>query len=102
MPQYIDAMLSAGTSTARTYKIDYESPDQSDPDGDGVGVPCDNCLVDYNPLQDNSDSDQHGDACDCSPLDGQLWSAPGEVRDLRLAHDLQTGMSTLSAKTSAF
>lgn len=35
-----------------------------DPDGDGVGVGCDNCPSVSNPDQANSDDDSLGDACD--------------------------------------
>jgi len=35
-----------------------------DADGDGIGVPCDNCPDVYNPDQADSDGDGIGDACD--------------------------------------
>ncbi len=31
---------------------------------DGLGDPCDNCPLDFNPLQENCDGDPQGDACD--------------------------------------
>jgi hypothetical protein len=36
-----------------------------DPDGDGIGEPCDNCPDESNPDQLDSDGDGIGDVCDC-------------------------------------
>jgi len=38
-----------------------------DSDKDGIGSDVDNCPLDYNPLQENSDDDEYGDICDASP-----------------------------------
>lgn len=38
------------------------------PDADGVGDACDNCMLDYNPDQEDFDNDGVGDACDSCPL----------------------------------
>lgn len=39
----------------------------SDVDVDGVLNTVDNCILTYNPLQEDFDADLKGDACDCSP-----------------------------------
>jgi len=36
----------------------------ADPDEDAVGADCDNCLSDFNPDQDDADSDGEGNVCD--------------------------------------
>ena len=77
-----------------------------DGDGDGVGDSCDNCLVLYNPIQEDADtdgigdscdncslvanagqvdgdSDLVGDVCDCAPADGSAFAAPHEIAGLR-------------------
>lgn len=41
--------------------------DPNDVDGDGVPTQSDNCPLDPNPLQEDSDGDEHGDACDLCP-----------------------------------
>lgn len=40
------------------------NPQQEDPDGDGVGNACDNCISVSNGDQLNTDGDSEGDACD--------------------------------------
>ena len=38
--------------------------DEFDSDADGFGDVCDNCPLDYNPLQEDEDGDGIGDICD--------------------------------------
>lgn len=54
-----------------------------DVDADGVVNIEDNCFLDANAGQTNTDSDAYGDACDCLPIDGENWKAPSEVQELR-------------------
>jgi hypothetical protein len=42
----------------------------TDADGDTVGDSTDNCVLDYNPGQENHDDDKGGDACDCDDDNG--------------------------------
>jgi hypothetical protein len=50
----------------------------ADRDGDGVLDDADNCLVVYNPGQENLDGDTFGDVCDpCTDTDGDGWRDPG-------------------------
>ena len=55
----------------------------------------DNCPLLPNPLQENLDGDPLGDACDCDPVNGDVWSTPGEVRDLVIFHDSVIGWTEL-------
>jgi hypothetical protein len=50
---------SGGTSSGRVYAYFL-----GDPDADGALAGCDNCPEDYNPLQEDADGDDIGDACD--------------------------------------
>jgi hypothetical protein len=73
----------------------------SDPDGDGLALPADNCPAVTNPGQDDADRDGVGDACDNCPAvfnpDQQGSGPPPEVAlDLRL-----TGSATLAWTASA-
>ncbi len=43
--------------------IGVPNPDQADPDGDALGSLCDNCPAAYNPLQEDTNDDGAGDAC---------------------------------------
>ena len=52
-----------------------------DQDGDNVVDVCDNCPLKINPLQENADGDETGDACDPDddndterkPFDMKVW-----------------------------
>jgi hypothetical protein len=61
------------------------NPDQVDADSDGLGNACDNCPAVGNPGQEDGDGDGAGNACDCAAGDPSSWSAPGVVRNFRLA-----------------
>jgi hypothetical protein len=69
-------------------------PEVHDTARDAVCGGFDNCPTDFNPGQEDSDSDGTGTPCDCHDLDPGVWATPGEVLELRLSHD------PLSATTS--
>ena len=57
------------SGTTRIFEISgCECASNPDQDGDGVSDDADNCPSAYNPLQEDEDGDQIGDACDCNPL----------------------------------
>jgi hypothetical protein len=58
---------------------------ENDADGDAFCEADDNCPTLSNPSQLDSDSDDHGNACDAGPLDPGVWAAPSEVADLAFA-----------------
>ncbi len=70
-------------------------------DGDGVCNVVDNCPALANQAQANADGDVAGDDCDCAPADAQIWSAPGPVVGLSLAHDTGLQQTTLSWQAPA-
>ncbi len=49
-----------------------ECTTSQDSDGDGVADAIDNCPDDYNPGQEDADSDTFGAACDCDDTNGNL------------------------------
>ncbi len=59
--------VEAGVDAISVVSIECES--MPDGDGDGVFDIYDNCVGTYNPLQEDSDSDLVGDACDGCPYD---------------------------------
>jgi hypothetical protein len=75
----------------------------SDSDGDGVPNCADNCILDVNPSQLDSDQDGAGDACDadddndgvldaadCAPLDPSASAASPEINGVKFAADATT------------
>jgi len=58
----------SGCSGSDNCPVDY-NPDQTDSDGDNVGYVCDNCPSAYNPDQANTDGQEGGDLCDPCPAD---------------------------------
>ena len=54
--------------------------DDNDNDSDGVDDDWDNCVYDYNPNQDNFDSDSEGDVCD-SDIDGDGYLNSNDFHD---------------------
>lgn len=59
---------SAGAQAFGDYGV-FVDGGRGDPDGDGVGNPCDNCRNAANPVQEDVDADGLGDACDACPTD---------------------------------
>ncbi len=55
-------------------------------DLDGVCDSLDNCVTTVNAGQETGDDDARGDACDCAAGDPGLWSVPGDVLTLDVAH----------------
>jgi hypothetical protein len=69
--------------------------DLTDVDRDRIDNGPDNCPEHPNFDQTDGDSDGAGDPCDCAANDPSLWGTPGEIRNLRMMHDAQTGTTTL-------
>jgi len=64
----IGANLNAHTGTNAGHVRVYGSDTDTDTDSDGIADAVDNCWNDPNPLQEDSDGDLIGDACDPCPL----------------------------------
>ncbi len=75
----------------------------ADSDLDGVGNCSDNCPVDFNADQGDTDADGAGDACDpdddgdgsgdaadCAPLDPSAFAVPAEIAEVAFAPDAMT------------
>jgi hypothetical protein len=73
----------------RTYYDNNTQYPKSDEDSDGVGDNCepegygccDNCPEDVNPLQENTDEDDFGAACDCDDNDPKIYPGAEELCD---------------------
>jgi hypothetical protein len=52
-----------------------------DADGDSVCDPADNCRDVANATQGDLDTDGHGDACDCDPVDEHVHPGAAEIND---------------------
>jgi len=63
-------------------RLDAPGSLATDPDRDGVVAGSDNCPEMANPEQDDGDSDETGDACDCAPSDPLQYAAPPPVTNL--------------------
>jgi V8-like Glu-specific endopeptidase len=76
---------------------EYICPEDCPQDSDYDLYPdaIDNCPWMPNILQENSDDDDFGDACDCDPADPTLWNRPGEIGNLRLSYDQASGWTQL-------
>ncbi len=63
------------------------------PDGDADGFPDvrDNCPVDSNTGQLDTDVDTVGDVCDCAPVNAAVSAAPSAVEQLRVSRNPREG-----------
>jgi len=88
---------SAGSGTGDDYAtVKYAW----DPDVDGVPGSADNCWLDYNPNQTNTDGDQWGDACDYCPATATPWYTPagdGDCDGFTTAAEQYIGTDPLDA-----
>jgi hypothetical protein len=77
---------------------EFSCPDDCPQDSDYDLQPdfVDNCPFVPNPLQENSDGDPRGDACDCDPGNSEFWDTPSEVSFLSVLHDQVTGWTQLT------
>lgn len=55
-----------------------DNPGQEDTDSDNIGDACDNCVYDHNPGQADTDGDGIGDACEINDVDGDGWDAAND------------------------
>ncbi len=85
--------LAFGCAEDADFDADMESEDEAqdletgeqallfDSDGDGVLDLWDNCPNDFNRNQLDSDGDNHGNVCDCSPFNANIYPNAPEVCD---------------------
>ncbi len=85
---YFMTTLSAGSETTGGNIAQAQVIDDSDLDE--ISNCSDNCPAEWNPLQDDGDTDGRGDLCDCAPLDPAAFTAPSDIAGLDLAPDAST------------
>ena len=56
-------------------------------------------LLTYSVFVPDADQDDYRDSVDCDSADGQIWTTPGETRDVRLDHDSLTDSTTIAWST---
>ena len=66
-----DQILGIEAVEVNGSKLNFVLNVSEDTDGDGVSDPTDNCPLDFNPDQTDSDGDKFGNACDVCPNDSQ-------------------------------
>ena len=68
-------------ANAFTINLTVETPAVTDSDGDGVADDVDNCPDDVNPLQEDTDLDGAGDACDTNAFVPTVVTPAADVTD---------------------
>ncbi len=108
-----ESWTSCNKYCKRGFKLIQEDTDKNgvgdtcqatdDQDNDGVKDSVDNCILDYNPNQEDMDHDNKGDACD-NDLDGDGWVNEDDncptVENLDQAYDKPCDVSSIPANAS--